>query len=158
MKLVVLRYSDNGDSTLGLLFVDGKFECYILEDERREVKVAGETRIPAGRYQLMLRKHGGMHTRYQQRFDFHGGMVEIVDVPGFTDVLFHIGNDGDDTAGCLLCGDGVNNNSIGAGRVSDSTGAYKRVYQKILPALHRGAAAYIEIFDNPPPIHRNVFQ
>lgn len=157
MKWVLIRYSDDNESTLGLLFIDGKFECYILEDEKREVKVAGETRIPAGNYELVLRRFGGKHGRYARSFDFHDGMIELKDVPGFTDVLFHIGNDEDDTEGCLLCGDGVNNNLTGDGFVSNSTIAYRRVYQKTLPLLQQGEKVFIEVFDNPPPIHRSVW-
>ena len=51
MKLEVLRFSSQSDSTLGLLFdvTNGReFLCYTIEDEARETKVMGETRIPAG--------------------------------------------------------------------------------------------------------------
>jgi len=41
--------------------VDGQFVCFGLEDEYREDKVAGETRIPSGTYQVALRKEGGFH-------------------------------------------------------------------------------------------------
>ena len=58
MKLEVIRFSSQNDSTLGLLFdvTDGrKFLCFTLEDEARDTKVMGETRIPAGIYDLKLR-------------------------------------------------------------------------------------------------------
>mgnify|MGYP003122063051 CR=1 FL=1 len=52
MKLKVLRFSSQSDSTNGLLFDDSdgdmKFLCYTLEDEYRSKKVRGETRVPAG--------------------------------------------------------------------------------------------------------------
>ena len=60
MKLKVLRFSSQEDSTSGLLFEDTdlglKFLCYTLEDERRALKVKGETRVPAGIYNLALFK------------------------------------------------------------------------------------------------------
>jgi len=46
MELKVLRYSDNGESTIGLLFVDNKFECYTLEDEARTHKVFNLSFLP----------------------------------------------------------------------------------------------------------------
>ena len=62
MKLIVLRFSSEADSTHGLLFehtgVGKKFLCYTLEDERRALKVRGETRVPAGTYKIELRKEG----------------------------------------------------------------------------------------------------
>ena len=49
MKLKVLRFSSEVDSTHGLLFEETdmgeKFLCYTLEDERRALKVRGETRV-----------------------------------------------------------------------------------------------------------------
>ena len=62
MKLDVLRFSSEKDSTNGLLFdVTGKrkFLCYTLEDEYRTKKVMQETRIPAGEYEIKYRKEGG---------------------------------------------------------------------------------------------------
>ena len=60
MKYEVLRVSSGKDSTSGLLFeIDNNkrtFLAYTLEDEQRDVKVWGETRIPAGTYKLKLRK------------------------------------------------------------------------------------------------------
>jgi len=44
MKLELKRFSGQSDTTLGLMFVDGEFECFTLEDEYRADKVKGETR------------------------------------------------------------------------------------------------------------------
>ena len=55
MKLEVLRFSSQKDSTNGLLFdtTDGRnFLAYTLEDEKRENKVMHETRVPAGTYKI----------------------------------------------------------------------------------------------------------
>lgn len=140
MKINLKRYSDNGESTLGLLFIDCKFQCYTIEDEARTQKVYGETRIPEGVYKLGLRKEGGFHNRYRSKFSsgFHKGMLQILDVPNFEYILIHIGNDDDDTAGCVLVGDSANNNTIQDGFISSSTHAYKRVYPKIVEAIENG--------------------
>ncbi|MCU4177664.1 DUF5675 family protein [Carboxylicivirga sp. N1Y90] len=147
MNLKVIRYSGSKESTLGLLFIDGLFACYTLEDEFREVKVMGETRIPAGKYQVKLRTYGGHHTRYLKRYgsDFHKGMLQIMDVPGFTDILIHKGNDDDDTAGCLLVGDSINNNQVKSGFIGNSTVAYDRIYPVVRGALLNGDEVWIEM-------------
>ena len=137
MKLEVLRYSDNGESTLGLLFVDGEFHCYTLEDERRTEKVFGETRIPEGEYKVGLRTEGGHHQRYSDKYSNHKGMLHIQDVPDFEFILIHIGNDDDDTAGCLLVGNTATNNRIQEGFVGDSTKAYIRLYSKVIEAMDK---------------------
>ena len=50
MKLKVLRYHTTNDYTLGMLINEtngNQFLSYTLEDEHRDEKVMGETRIPA---------------------------------------------------------------------------------------------------------------
>ena len=59
MRLELYRYSSGKESTLGILYLINdenkkQFLCYTLEDEKRDVKVYGETRIPSGQYFLGL--------------------------------------------------------------------------------------------------------
>ena len=111
MKLKVIRISSGSDSTNGVLFditdpENNKFLSYTLEDEYRNEKKAGETRIPKGEYKIQLRTVGGFHENYKKRFSsIHTGMLHIVDVPGFEYILIHCGNTDEHTAGCLLVGD-----------------------------------------------------
>jgi len=148
MELSVLRYSDNGDSTLGLLFIDGQFECHTLEDEHRAEKKHSETRIPPSTYEVTLRTIGGFHARYTKRFpDMHEGMLWVRNVPGFEYILIHCGNTDEHTAGCLLVGSTANNNQYEAGFIGKSTPAYKRMYPKVLEALKKGEAVSITYSD-----------
>ena len=131
MKLEVLRISSEKDSTSGILFDttnDKKFLCYTLEDEKRDEKVMGETRIPEGTYEIKLRTVGGFHQKYTKRFgNIHRGMLHITSVPGFDYILIHCGNTDEHTAGCLLVGDSQENNQlIKNGFIGKSTQAYKR--------------------------------
>jgi len=133
MIISTLRYDSDEESTLSLVFVDDKFSVYGLEDEHRTLKVAGETRIPAGRYKITVRDFGGFHGRYAKKFpDFHKGMLWIRDVPNFEYVLIHIGNTDDDTAGCLLVGSQPS--KAKSLTVSNSTTAYKKLYKQVIQA------------------------
>lgn len=148
MNFILQRYSDNRESTLGLLFLKGSgLFCYTLEDEFRAVKVAKETRIPAGFYELGLRQEQTpMTIRYQQKYPWFKKHIEILKVPNFTGVYIHIGNKDTDTDGCLLLGDVANNNKVGQGEITQSTIAFKRFYDKVYPHLESGKA-FIEIRD-----------
>jgi len=153
MNLYVLRFSSQKDSTSGLLFnvVDNKlnFLCYTLEDEKREDKIAGETRIPEGEYKILFRKEGGFHAKYKERFaDIHQGMLEVQDVPNFKYVLLHCGNTDEHTAGCLLLGDSQENNIIKPnGWIGSSSQAYARVYPIIADELINGNEVTIKYKD-----------
>lgn len=139
MDLKVIRYNDNSESTLGLLFIDGKFECYTLEDEYREVKVKHDTRVPEGTYNVEYRTEGGFHERYKSRYGAsHYGMLWVKNVPNFEYILIHSGNNDDHTSGCLLVGNTSNNNNINDGFIGDSRTAYKNMYAKVSKALNEG--------------------
>lgn len=150
MELGLARYSDNGESTLGLLFEIGdRFQCYTLEDQAQAEKVAGETRIPAGRYEIRFREVlSPMTERYRARFDWFTWHLELQDVPGFLYVYVHIGNDADDTDACILVGDQPNNNQRHTGFLGSSTPAFEVLYRKIAEALQSGERVFITIADD----------
>ena len=153
MELEVLRFSSQKDSTNGVLFdvTEGKrkFLCYTLEDEYREEKVMGETRIPSGTYNITLRTTGGFHGRYVKKYgEMHKGMLWVRDVPGFEYILIHTGNTDEHTAGCLLLGDSQQANfGSSNGMVGSSVNAYKRVYPPIAKALEEGESVSITYID-----------
>jgi hypothetical protein len=152
MKLEVLRFSSQEDSTNGILFdvTEGReFLCYTLEDEYQENKVKGETRVPAGTYKITLRTVGGFHSRYKAKYgEFHKGMLWVRDVPGFEYILIHTGNTDEHTAGCLLVGDSQQNNVIKSnGFIGSSVNAYKRIYPGIARALEAGEEVTITYTD-----------
>ena len=132
MELFVDRFVSDDDSTISRVSVDGRFVCFGLEDEYREEKVVGETRIPAGTYRITLRTEGGFHQRYSRRFsDIHRGMLHIQDVPNFQFILIHCGNTDEDTKGCLLVGTQANTEP-GDMSITASTGAYRRFYPLVV--------------------------
>jgi hypothetical protein len=139
MKLKVERYKHSENDTVGKLYIDGTFSCFTLEDEKREIKVKGETRIPEGTYQVKLRTVGGFHEKYLKRFgpEFHKGMLHLWNVPGFEFILIHCGNTDKDTAGCILVGDGLDTGSKNSSLVK-SEAAYRKLYPQVRDALLKG--------------------
>jgi len=147
MKIKVIRYSDNGESTLGLLFVDEKFFCYTLEDTHRDVKVKHQTRIPAGKYLLSVVKNETPLTlQYRRQYPWFKNHIEITGVKNFSGVYIHIGNHKDHTSGCILVGNEANNNTVENGFIRKSTAAFMRLYTHIYDQVEKGGV-YIEIKD-----------
>ncbi len=147
MIITVDRFKSDDDATLSKVSVDGRFVCFGLEDEYRAEKVSGETRIPAGSYRVGLRREGGFHSRYADKFpDMHRGMLHVLNVPGFEFILVHIGNTDEDTSGCLLVG----LNAVvddGELRVTSSRLAYQKLYPMVVEAAERGELR-IDYVDN----------
>jgi len=132
MKIDLLRFHGGKYDTLGLLYVDGQFACFTLEDEPRDVKVAGETRIPAGSYKLALKFSPSMSPKYGH------DMIHIQDVPGFEGIYVHRGNTETDTRGCILVGDSAHFSYGGRSRILESTQAYARVYDIVSDGILAG--------------------
>ena len=146
MHLHLMRISTGEESTAGVLYINGEFACFALEDTKRIQKVDGETRILDGLYKLALRKEGGLNKKYADRFgDFHRGMLWIKDVPSFEWIYIHIGNERGHTEGCVLVGDSLNNNHVGDGFVGNSEKAYRRIYPQIAQAIESEGDVTIRI-------------
>jgi hypothetical protein len=146
MKLELLRYSTGKESTLGLLYLDDKFVCFTIEDQKNDKKVMHKTRIPEGEYEIKLRTVGGFHANYSKQFkDIHKGMLWLQDVPGFEYILIHVGNTDNDSSGCILVGNGATENVVGRGSVTDSVKAYRRIYPVIAAAILKGETVTIEV-------------
>lgn len=136
MLIEVRRYKRDENGTLGILFIDGEFECFTLEDPPKEYVQPDPTRIhyrpskgsiPTGTYPMDMRTVGGMHHRYKRKFDEHRGMLWLRGVPDFHFVYIHIGNYVDDTEGCILVGAGVHS-MVGKSFIQHSKLAYRRFY------------------------------
>lgn len=147
MRLTVQRYDDDGHATLGKILIDGALECYSLEDTHRAEKVKGETRIPAGAYRLELKGPSRFDDKASRELGAeHIGMIRLVDVPGFTEILIHWGNYAKDTEGCVLTGQNPAKDGQGHNVVWNSMDAYKALYRKVAPLL-RCEVVMIEVID-----------
>jgi len=154
MEIVVKRFADNGDASMGIFYINGVFEAFSIEDEERESKVKGETRVPNGVYAVNLRSEGGFHNKYAKRYsDIHKGMLCIHNSPHwkiekagmtFQYILIHTGNTEKHTAGCLLLNDAVSGKTFSG---SSSVDAYRRIYPKIAKAILDGERVTIEYKD-----------
>lgn len=143
MLLTLFRFYASEKDTLGLLYVDGVWKCVILEDEYREVKVPGETRIPAGKYKLIL--------EYSPKFSvpekYGHQMLTIVGVPNFSGIRIHRGVSEAQTDGCPLVGLGFKFEPDGRASLIDTQRAYNILYAITAPRIERGEEAWIEIVD-----------
>lgn len=131
MLLKLVRNKSNEACTVGNLYVNGKWECYILEDVERECKIAGKTAIPAGRYKV-----GITHSPR-----FKKPLPLLFDVPNYAGVRIHPGNTADDTEGCLLPGQ-TNPTPY---TVGSSGKAFDALMEKLRGAEAAGDQIWIEI-------------
>jgi len=144
MEIFVEEIGTTPNSTASQLFIDGKPFCFVLEDGYREVKVYGETRIPAGRHQIKKRTVGRIFEQYKKKYG-HAFVPELIGVAGFSDILIHIGNFVKDTLGCLLLNMWIGIGPDGNYQGQYSERAYLAFYTLISAAFDRGEEVWIEI-------------
>jgi len=121
MDLKVIRKTFTPTSTIGELFVDGKFECYTLEDPVRERKIKHVTAIAAGVYTVIIT----MSARFKRLLPL------LLDVPEFEGVRIHPGNKPEDTDGCIL---------VGRTRTSNFVGESRAAFDALFPKMQAAAA------------------
>jgi hypothetical protein len=132
MESKIIRVAQGKESTLSQFYINGIFQCYLLEDKIREVKIRSQTAIPSGDFSLKLNTYGGKNVDYKKAFGkLHQGMIEISGLPNFSFVYIHTGNTIKETAGCPLCGFGFQF-SDGDFQVTQSVAAYKMIYPKMV--------------------------
>lgn len=132
MELLLKRKEFSENTTIGDLFIDGKFFCYVLEDKDRglhqqmpieevqKTKIYGKTAIPYGKYEVAIT----FSNKFQKR------MPLLMHVPGYEGIRIHQGNNEFHTLGCLLLGD-----KKAKDRISDSTLAFLRFFPLLDEAL-----------------------
>jgi hypothetical protein len=122
-EMLITRRTYTRNSTIGDLYIDGQYFCHTLEDTILDVKIAGVTAIPYGRYEVII----NFSNRFQRP------MPLLLNVPGFLGIRIHSGNTDEDTEGCILVGFTEAENFIG-----NSKSAFSQLFSKIQTALKQG--------------------
>lgn len=115
MKIEVIRQEFTDTSTIGEMYIDGKFFAYTLEDidrgltqdmpieEVKRIKVMHKTAIPYGTYKVIV----------SQSMRLKRVLPLLLNVPGFEGIRIHKGNNSDASSGCILVGSSKAKNFIG---------------------------------------------
>lgn len=135
MHLDLKRTTFTKESTIGELFVDGVFECYVCEDPVRPagVKIYGKTAIPAGEYRLRVTYSNRFRRLLPLLVNVPSGQIrfgdKLIDDCG---VRIHSGNTAADTEGCLL---------VGLDKKIDFIGRSRDAFSRLFPHLQDAVAA-----------------
>lgn len=152
MNLLLDRINSDDESTTGVMYqVHGdwnEFLGFTCEDEHRDVKVAGETRIKAKIYQIKLRNEGGLTQKYKSIYpDIHKGMLHLQNVENFKYVYIHHGNTDKHTEGCILIGWGAMCHPTEPNTILNSRDCYRNLYKRIIKALDAGEPVWLTVRD-----------
>lgn len=90
----LLRFGGDAETTMGRFVLEGKHQCFCIEDEYHAKKQHGDTRIPEGEWELVM-----VETPKWSKIMGHA-MISIL-VPNYTGVLIHPLNNEKQTEGCL---------------------------------------------------------
>jgi hypothetical protein len=134
MKITTVQFETGSDYMISKLFVDGIYECFIMEDPLRDVKIHGITAIPRDTYEIIVT----MSNRFKVMLPL------LLNVSNYKGVRIHKLNVATETEGCL--GPGLRLGQLNGKRaVLDSKTAFDRLFLKINKALARGEKVTIEL-------------
>lgn len=153
MHLKIKRKWKRDSYTIGRLYIDGKYFCDTLEDadrglssklsfrENANLKVKGETAIPAGKYPVTLKYESArLGNRPFYKMVCGKKVPRLLKVPAFEGILIHCGQSAADTEGCILVG--FNRQK---GRLENSQKVFRMLYLLLKSAAGRGERIEIEI-------------
>ncbi len=155
-RLFHTKSNTSGNYTCGYLSFTG-FDSFCLEDTFNESKIPGETRIPAGIYELKIRKELTPLT-IKHRKDYQTAWfkanpnwfhIEVTGIKNYSGVYVHSGNDDSHTLGCLLPAFAFDMTKTDK-QTSASLLAVDKFYSMIYPRLLSGERIFITIKDELP--------
>ena len=134
MELKLERLKFTGKSTIGKLYINGKYLCDTLEDCDRYIengnnKIKYNSAIPRGTYEIVM--------NYSDRFK--SVMPLLLNVPQFEGIRIHSGNTAKDTSGCILVGIEHHDNYITASRLNYN------ILKKLILLENKQKKIFIEI-------------
>lgn len=153
MDFLLQRLWHDKEQTFG--FIRDKeglyYKAHSLEDEPRVEKVKGETRIPAGIYELKIRKEETPLT-LKHRISYNAAYkvpwfiyhIEVTGVKTHSGIYIHSGIDQTHTDGCLLFADKCDL-TLSINPLANSLPAIKRFYELVYPKLELLESCKIDI-------------
>ena len=135
MNLTLNRFANHKNFCYGALFHDGSYPiAFTVEDTYRgdAKKIKGKTCIATGTYDLgFLKVTTPLTGSYRRKYSWFKWHIHIKDVPNFSHIYIHIGNNAKDSAGCILLGQSAHMNTVD-GFISSSTKMFSKFYQKVV--------------------------
>lgn len=156
-QITVDRFPSTKEWTLSEFSILGVKRGVGVEDEKRDVKVFGETRIPNGIYELELTvspkfsksyyadENGYLSTTKTIRFNKEHLLIHVKEVPGFDRILWHWGNTDLDTHGCYIVGSYFGDTKGRKGVISSRV-KYVEIYPIIYGLIKNNQAKGLKTF------------
>lgn len=149
LKLLLVRDDLQSAYTFGKIFVDGDYECETLEDTDRQieingVKIAGQTAIPRGIYNVIINRSDRFSRLASKKA---GKPVDVflpllLNVKQFTGIRIHPLNFATQSEGCIGVGQ---YRDAKRGYIGNSRLAFDALFNKIKAALLKGETVTIEV-------------
>lgn len=152
MELILKRRFKGLKYTIGSLFINNEYFCDTIEDidryldssmsleDIKNIKVYGETAIPYGTYKIDMNTISSKFKDRTWAKPYGGKLPRLLNVKGFDGVLIHVGNNEQDTLGCLIVGE----NKL-KGKVINSTITFNNLMDRLLESHIAGEEIHITI-------------
>lgn len=120
MNLVLVRNKWSFDGVFGEINDQKGNFLFVTLEHAYPLEDGFTPKIPAGKYTCLR----GMHRLAHMEHEFE--TFQILNVPGHTNVLFHMGNWNKDSDGCILVGKGMGKLINGGDMIMGSLSAFRQ--------------------------------
>lgn len=142
--ITLLRVSNDGDSTLGMLYYDEIFCCYTIEDYPSENDLV--CRVPAGIYHIGFSENAALNKEYSSRIRNFQRHLQLTDAPPNYDTILHFGGIGATLKGDIILTD-ITEIGRGTQMFQQSKIIFENFYNLVSDQINKGEFMIIKIFD-----------
>ncbi len=141
ITLSIIRQTDDGTTTIGMLYLNEEFYGYTLEDSGADATAKAAVQIPAGQYRVeMDHEPNTFAARYQQLYaDWYTVPLKLSGVKGFSSVWLQNGVDELPGQASIVV---TNTLEVSDQQLfkANSLETFKKIYTKLRSAIEQGTA------------------
>lgn len=140
--ITLLRLVNDGDSTLGILYLNKKFYCYTIEDYCDENNT--NCRVPPGIYHIGFYDNPLLNKEYELAINNFKGHLRLVDTPADLITIIHYGGLGKSLTGDIMLTD-LTENQDNTSLLKQSEITFGNFYNWVSIRLQNGEKVTLEI-------------
>ncbi|OQX72216.1 MAG: hypothetical protein B6D61_14600 [Bacteroidetes bacterium 4484_249] len=147
ITLTLLRNSDDGYLTSGLLYLNDEFFCYTLEDSKDEQGISSTTRILAGKYPVGFETNETEFAlKYRLKFNWFNYHLQVKKTGNDSAAYIHCGATNAETINGIMLSGNIDETDLST-LLINSEKLFKALYEKITELIKKGETVFIEIYN-----------
>lgn len=145
--LSLLRYSDDGNFTTGMLYLKDEFFCFTIEEPEGQPGISPDGRISPGKYPLGFDLNETDFTlKYRQKFNWFKFHLQIKKTGKDSQAYIHCGCTNSETINGIMIVSNADETNVTT-LLKNSERLYEHLYSEISDLINKGEPIFIQIYN-----------